>query len=87
MAIKDVNIKRRGKFPDKPELDSEFDNLVNQVNAKTNEIIAKVNEAPAPDLPLTRVADGTYTVGIGGTTNGTITVSNGIITAIQEAVA
>lgn len=31
------------------------------------------------------VADGTYTVGIGITTNGTITVSGGIITAIQEA--
>jgi F0F1-type ATP synthase delta subunit len=33
------------------------------------------------------VADGTYTVGIGGTTNGTITIKGGIITAVQEAVA
>jgi hypothetical protein len=33
------------------------------------------------------VADGTYTVGIGGTTNGTITIKDGIITAVQEAVA
>jgi len=33
------------------------------------------------------VADGTYTMGLGGTTNGTITVKDGIITAIQEAVA
>lgn len=31
------------------------------------------------------VADGTYTVGIGLTTNGTITVKGGIITAVQEA--
>lgn len=31
------------------------------------------------------VADGTYTVGIGGSQNGTITVKGGIITAIQEA--
>jgi len=34
---------------------------------------------------ITPVADGTYTVGIGTTTNGTITISGGIITAIQEA--
>jgi hypothetical protein len=33
------------------------------------------------------VADGTYTVGIGGTTNGTITIKDGIITAVQEAAA
>jgi hypothetical protein len=32
------------------------------------------------------VADGTYTVGIGGTQNGTITVKGGIITAVQQAV-
>lgn len=34
------------------------------------------------------VADGTYTVGLkltGGGTNGTITVEDGIITAIQQA--
>lgn len=31
------------------------------------------------------VADGTYTVGIGVTQNGTVTTQNGIITAIQEA--
>jgi len=34
---------------------------------------------------VTPVADGTYTVGIGGTTNGVITVVNGIITAITQA--
>jgi hypothetical protein len=33
------------------------------------------------------VADGTYTVGIGGTQNGTITITDGIITAVQEAIA
>lgn len=33
------------------------------------------------------VANGTYTVGIGGTANGTITIKDGIITAVQEAVA
>jgi hypothetical protein len=31
------------------------------------------------------VADGTYTMGIGTTTNGTITIVDGIITAVQEA--
>lgn len=35
----------------------------------------------------TSIADGTYTTGIGGTTNGTITIKNGIIIAITEAVA
>ena len=79
-----VNFKRRGKFPKIPELDSEFDNLYIQLNSKLAEIIA-VLEAPEPEVA--HVADGTYTVGIGGTTNGTITVVNGIITAIQEAVA
>jgi len=34
----------------------------------------------------TPVADGTYTTGIGGTQNGTITITNGVITAIQEAI-
>lgn len=37
---------------------------------------------PAADPP---VADGTYTVGIGGTQNGTITFVNGVATAVQEA--
>ena len=31
------------------------------------------------------VANGTYTVGLGVTQDGTITITNGIITAIQEA--
>lgn len=31
------------------------------------------------------IADGTYTVGLGVTNNGTITTQNGIITAVQEA--
>ena len=35
----------------------------------------------------TAIADGTYTTGIGATTNGTITIKNGIITAITQAVA
>ena len=39
-----------------------------------------------PNSSITPVADGTYTVGIGGTTNGTITVQGGIITAVQQAV-
>lgn len=34
---------------------------------------------------LSPVVDGTYTVGLGGSQNGTITVTSGIITAIQEA--
>lgn len=34
---------------------------------------------------ITPVVDGTYTIGLGVTNNGTITVASGIITAIQEA--
>lgn len=34
---------------------------------------------------ITPIADGTYTVGLGVTTNGTITIAGGLITAIQEA--
>ena len=34
---------------------------------------------------LSTMADGTYTVGIGGSTNGTVTITNGVITAIQQA--
>lgn len=34
---------------------------------------------------ITPIADGTYTVGLGVTTNGTITTVKGLITAIQEA--
>lgn len=33
----------------------------------------------------TPVADGTYTVGLGGSQDGTITITNGVITAVQEA--
>jgi len=47
---------------------------------------------PAPSLldvltkdSITPVSDGTYTVGIGGSQNGTITTRNGVITAVQEA--
>lgn len=34
---------------------------------------------------ITPIADGTYTVGLGVTTNGTITTQNGIIVGIQQA--
>lgn len=43
MAIT-VNIKRRGKFPQQPELDSEFDNLIQQLNSKIGEISDVVNK-------------------------------------------
>lgn len=33
----------------------------------------------------TPVADGTYTVGLGVGSNGTITTKNGLITAVQQA--
>ena len=54
----------------------------------------KDNESLLYDVPtkqwkakavLSSVPDGTYTVGIGTSTNGTITILNGIITAIQQA--
>ena len=37
-------------------------------------------------LPSNVVADGTYTMGLGLTQNGTITISGGLITAIQECI-
>lgn len=40
--------------------------------------LAQISDRPTP------ATDGTYTVGL-GTVNGTITISNGIITAVQEA--
>lgn len=36
---------------------------------------------------IAQIADGTYTIGIGGTQNGTITITDGVITNIQEAIA
>lgn len=32
------------------------------------------------------VADGTYTLGLGDTQDGTITITNGVITAIQQVI-
>jgi len=40
---------------------------------------ASSGDSPAP------YADGTYTVGIGVTQNGTITIQSGVITHVQEA--
>ena len=39
----------------------------------------------AADSSITPITDGTYTVGIGTSQNGTITVAGGIITAVQQA--
>lgn len=36
------NIKRRGKFTQVPELDSEFDNLIKQINSKITELNALI---------------------------------------------
>lgn len=62
------------------------------ITAKANAVIA-LSGTGYVDSPKYKVggtdpvADGTYIVGIGGTTNGTITIKGGIITAVQEAVA
>lgn len=48
-----------------------------------NDYVALVSDIER--LITSAVADGTYTVGIGETTNGTITTADGIITAVQEA--
>lgn len=47
------NIKRRGKFPKVPELDSEFDNLIKQLNAKITELNALIaaGGSGAPAIP------------------------------------
>lgn len=46
--------------------------------APTQELVNQLSGTSA-------VTDGTYTVGIGGTQNGTITVAKGVIISIQEA--
>lgn len=65
------------------EYDPTLDGIQTAGKFKASEVraIHKASDGTAP------VADGTYTVGIGGTTNGTITIKDGIITAVQEAVA
>lgn len=47
------NIKRRGKFPKVPELDSEFDNLIKQLNSKITELNALIaaGGSGAPAIP------------------------------------
>lgn len=51
-------------------------------NLKATEVLAKhkANDGTAA------VADGTYTMGLGATSNGTITIKDGIITAVQQCV-
>jgi len=44
-----------------------------------------INDASGVITSQAPVADGTYTMGFGSSTNGTITITNGIITAVQEA--
>lgn len=76
-------------------------NMVDYTNASSNTSGAQVwfdsgnsNRLTTVDINLTgslytngtrAVADGTYTVGLGISTNGTITIVGGIITAIQQA--
>lgn len=47
------NIKRRGKFPKVPELDSEFDNLIKQINSKITELntLIAAGGSGAPAVP------------------------------------
>lgn len=50
-----------------------------QINQRANIANVLTNSGIAP------IADGTYTVGLGVGSNGTITTVSGIITAVQEA--
>lgn len=50
----------------------------------TGDLSGGYNLSPS-QFDVTPVADGTYTVGLGVSTNGTITITSGFITAIQEA--
>lgn len=62
-----------------------FKNLdVQNVPTVNGEEVALISDIQRTKV---QVADGTYTIGIGGTQNGTITIANGVITAIQEAIA
>ena len=53
--------------------------------SQISDYVAPTISAVLTNSSITPVADGTYTVGIGTTQNGTITISSGIITAVQEA--
>jgi hypothetical protein len=65
------------------EYDPTFDGIQTAGKFKASEVraIHKAVDGTAS------VADGTYTMGLGGTTNGTITIKDGVITAVQECVA
>lgn len=64
-------------------LDSITNNIVFRRDIYSDHNISATTFKPSGDNP---VADGTYTVGIGETQNGTITVKGGIIIEIQEAI-
>jgi len=63
------------------EYDPTLDGLQTAGKFKASEVrgVHKASDGTAP------VADGTYVVGIGTTTNGKITIKDGIITSIEEA--
>ena len=63
------------------EYDASLDGLQTAGKFKASEVraIHKAVDGTAP------VANGTYVMGIGAVTNGTITIKDGVITAIQEA--
>ena len=61
-------------------IEGKLDLMVNgEVKATSIKAIHKTSNGTSA------VADGTYTVGIGTNQNGTITITDGIITAIQQA--
>ena len=53
--------------------------------SQISDYVAPTISAVLSNSSITPVADGTYTVGIGTIQNGTITISSGIITTVQEA--
>ena len=53
--------------------------------SQISDYVAPTISAVLTNSSITPVADGTYTVGIGTIQNGTITISSGIITTVQEA--
>lgn len=80
----------RRKADSTPDLVSEDFSQIRTVNGQEPNADGDVVSIPSLNQVLTEsslapVADGTYTVGKGSLTDGTITVASGIITAIQEA--
>jgi hypothetical protein len=82
-----INFQANSAYGDTTSLLT-LDSNANQVtvNAARLQVSGSLSvQSPIITNGVQAVADGTYTMGIGNTLNGTITIVNGIITVIQQA--